>query len=246
MFPKQSPSPSPPISREFNSPLPGPSLNRSERKNATATFKRSKFLRRLVYFRHMDFEFALWQMLYLFISPQKVYRNFQYRKLSSVGFAFVLHLHFLSFLKFLLWVVFIDCIGIGLLVATILWFFSNHYLRKPTCQELDVEWGYAFDVHLNAFFPLLIILHFFQLFFYHVLIRHDWFISRLFGNTLWFIAIGYYIYITFLGYSALPILKKTRFFLYPLTITFFLYLLTIICGWNLCHLLVNFYHYRVM
>ena len=27
----------------------------------------------------------------------------------------------------------------------------------------DVEWGYAFDIHLNAFFPLLMILHFFQL-----------------------------------------------------------------------------------
>ena len=29
----------------------------------------------------------------------------------------------------------------------------------------DVEWGYAFDVHLNAFFPLLMILHLFQLVF---------------------------------------------------------------------------------
>lgn len=28
----------------------------------------------------MDFEFALWQMLYLFVAPQKVYRNFGYRK----------------------------------------------------------------------------------------------------------------------------------------------------------------------
>lgn len=28
----------------------------------------------------MDFEFALWQMIYLFIAPQKVYRNFGYRK----------------------------------------------------------------------------------------------------------------------------------------------------------------------
>lgn len=27
----------------------------------------------------------------------------------------------------------------------------------------DVEWGYAFDVHLNAFYPLLMILHLFQL-----------------------------------------------------------------------------------
>ena len=28
----------------------------------------------------MDFEFAIWQMLYLFYKPQNVYRNFQYRK----------------------------------------------------------------------------------------------------------------------------------------------------------------------
>jgi hypothetical protein len=31
----------------------------------------------------------------------------------------------------------------------------------------DVEWGYAFDVHLNAFFPPLLILHVFQLIFYN-------------------------------------------------------------------------------
>lgn len=28
----------------------------------------------------MDFQYAMWQMLYLFVSPQKVYRNFSYRK----------------------------------------------------------------------------------------------------------------------------------------------------------------------
>jgi hypothetical protein len=46
----------------------------------TAAAKRYKYLRRLVKFRQMDFEFAFWQMLYLFIAPQKVYRNFHYRK----------------------------------------------------------------------------------------------------------------------------------------------------------------------
>ena len=34
-------------------------------------------------YKQMDFQFALWQMLYLFISPQKVYRNFSYRKRKS-------------------------------------------------------------------------------------------------------------------------------------------------------------------
>ena len=46
----------------------------------TAAAKRYKYLRRLFKFRQMDFEFAAWQMIYLFIAPQKVYRNFQYRK----------------------------------------------------------------------------------------------------------------------------------------------------------------------
>lgn len=32
-------------------------------------------------------------------------------------------------------------------------------------MDQDVEWGYAFDVHLNAFFPTMAILHGFQLIF---------------------------------------------------------------------------------
>ena len=46
----------------------------------TAGAKRYKYLRRLLHFKQMDFEFALWQMFYLFTSPQRVYRNFHYRK----------------------------------------------------------------------------------------------------------------------------------------------------------------------
>lgn len=32
----------------------------------------------------MDFEFAGWQMIYLLVAPQKVYRNFMYRKSNSL------------------------------------------------------------------------------------------------------------------------------------------------------------------
>ena len=38
------------------------------------------------HFQQMDFEFAFWQMIYLFISPQKVYRNFHYRKSNKNNF----------------------------------------------------------------------------------------------------------------------------------------------------------------
>lgn len=63
------------------SPLPPPVNCRAN--CLSATTKSYKYLRRLLKFNQMDFEFALWQMLYLLISPQKVYRNFNYRKRNA-------------------------------------------------------------------------------------------------------------------------------------------------------------------
>ncbi|XP_008586823.1 PREDICTED: protein unc-50 homolog isoform X2 [Galeopterus variegatus] len=117
---------------------------------------------------------------------------------------------FFETIKLLLWVVFIDCVGVGLLIATLMWFISNKYLVKRQSRDYDVEWGYAFDVHLNAFYPLLVILHFIQLFFINHVILTDTFIGYLVGNTLWLIAVGYYIYVTFLGYSALDEKEATQ------------------------------------
>lgn len=56
------------------------SLSARDAARHTAGAKRYKYLRRLLHFKAMDFEFAVWQMLYLFTSPQRVYRNFHYRK----------------------------------------------------------------------------------------------------------------------------------------------------------------------
>uniref|UniRef100_A0A2P2I278 Protein unc-50 homolog n=1 Tax=Hirondellea gigas TaxID=1518452 RepID=A0A2P2I278_9CRUS len=255
-----------PLSYRSLSPLPIPATHRND--CMTAAAKRYRYLRRLFKFRQMDFEFAAWQMVYLFIAPQKVFRNSLYRKqtkaqfarddpafvvllclwlcVTTLGFGVVLALGFFDLIVFLLYTVFIDTLLTGCVVASVLWFLVNHYLVKPTCFDQDVEWGYAFDVHLNAYFPSLIILHFFQLFFYHILLQHDWFVSVLFGNTLWLLSVGYYIYITFLGYSALSILHKSRTFLYALPVVASIYLLSLVCQWNLCRALVRFYHYRVL
>ncbi|XP_034287210.1 protein unc-50 homolog isoform X1 [Pantherophis guttatus] len=243
------------------------SLNTRASARHTAGAKRYKYLRRLLHFRHMDFEFAVWQMLYLFTSPQKVYRNFQYRKqtkdqwarddpaflvllsiwlcVSTIGFGFVLGFGFVEMIKLLLWVVFIDCVGVGLLIATLMWFISNKFLLKQQNRDYDVEWGYAFDVHLNAFYPLLVILHFIQLFFIHYVILSASSIGYFVGNTFWLIAIGYYIYVTFLGYSALPFLKNTVILLYPFALLILLYVVSLAIGWNFTKALCVFYTYRV-
>jgi len=264
---RSSTSPPPKVgSSRVKSPLPAPAAYRASCMSAAA--KRYKYLRRIFHFRHMDFEFALWQMLYLFYKPQQVYRNFQYRKetkaqfarddpaflvllsawliITSAGFSLVLGIHFFGFVKFLLYVIFVDMVGVGLVIATALWYISNTFLMKPGVRDADVEWGFSFDVHLNAFFPILVILHFVQLFVYHPLIERDWFISTVFGNTLWLVALSYYIYITFLGYSSLNILKRTNYFLAPLTILVFFYILTLGFNWNLSRSLMDFYKYRVL
>ncbi|KAK3602786.1 hypothetical protein CHS0354_026335 [Potamilus streckersoni] len=264
---------SPPVSPKISSPI-SPfqadkiGLNKSQQDTPlSATAKRHKYLRKLLKFRQMDFEYAFWQMIYLFVAPQKVYRNFQYRKntknqwarddpaflvllsfwlvVSSVGFAIVLGLNFLGFLKFIFWVVFVDCIGVGLVIATIFWFITNRYMMLAPPKGQDVEWGFCFDVHLNAFFPVLMILHLLQLAFVSFII-HDWFFGRFFGNTLWLIALGYYVYITFLGYSALPFLKNTRTLLFPVMGLLLIYILSLILGWNFSKGLCDFYHFRVL
>ncbi|XP_037822709.1 protein unc-50 homolog [Lucilia sericata] len=266
---KQSTSPTPSVVSSYTasrgqSPLPPPANARKD--CLSATTKSYKYLRRLLKFNQMDFEFALWQMIYLFIAPQKVYRNFNYRKqtksqfarddpaflvllvvclcVTSLGFAWVLGLNIWQSISFIFYVVFVDCIFAGIVVATFLWLVTNRYLRTSNLEP-DIEWGYAFDVHLNAFFPPLMLLHFLQLFFYNWLISQPWFISRLLGNTFWLLGLSYYVYISFLGYNCIPHLKNTRLILIPLPIIFLLYLITLIISWNVTISFIDFYKYRV-
>ena len=53
----------------------------------TAAMKRWRYLRRLLHYQQMDFEFAFWQMVYLLSNPRVVYKNFTYRKKTKAQFA---------------------------------------------------------------------------------------------------------------------------------------------------------------
>ncbi|CAH1113106.1 unnamed protein product [Psylliodes chrysocephalus] len=234
---------------------------------ASAYSKCARYLRKILKFDQMDFQFAMWQMLYLFVNPQKLIKLFRARKLSksqyarddpaflvlfaaalsitTVGFSIVLKLSFLQFIKFLFFVIFVDCLGLGVLVATLFWYISNTFFNPKTSLQ-DVEWGFSFDIHLNAFFPPLILLHFIQLFFYNGIISHDWFLSILLGNTFWLCSCLYYFYITFLGYNSLQILNNTRYFLAPVPWILIFYFFTLLMHWNISQIVMNFYRNRVL
>ncbi|KAJ8922167.1 hypothetical protein NQ315_004102 [Exocentrus adspersus] len=229
---------------------------------STAYSKCVRYTRRIFKYDQMDFQFALWQMLYLFVSPQKLMKMFQTRKytksqyarddpaflvlfsgvlcLSSIGVSFVLNLSFVQFIKFLFFVVFIDAIGVGLVLATVLWYLTNTFL-KPQNHLQDIEWGFSLDMHFNAFFPPLILLHVI-----HWLINHNTYLSVFFGNAFWLCAAFYYAYISFLGYNSLQILKHTKVFLAPIPWFILLYLISSLIRWNVSDALMTFYKYRVL
>lgn len=62
-------------------------------------------------------------------------------------------------------------------MTTMTWFLANRYLRQ-NANEADVEWGYSFDVHTNAFFPPLVLLHFVQLIFYNSEFRAEMMLKK--------------------------------------------------------------------
>ena len=205
-------------------------------------------------------------MVNLVIAPRKVYRNFVSRKqskdqfarddpaflvllaaflcLSSALLTVVLGLGFVGFLKLLLWSVFVDCIGAGILVATVLWSFTNYFFCVD--RQHDVEWGYSFDIHLNASFAFLVFIHIVQPVLYYPVLNAQGYIGSFFACTVFLVACSYYLYITFLGYSSVPFLKGTRKLLYIFPFLLLMYFVCIGLGWNISRTVMNFYHYRVM
>jgi hypothetical protein len=93
---------------------------------------------------------------------------------------------------------------------------------------------------------MLILLHVILPLIFSGLVDYPYFISRLIGNAVWFFACVYYVYITFLGYTALPILRNTQVFLYPITFIFIFFVATVSAGWNISQTAMDFYHFRAM
>uniref|UniRef100_A0A5K3FW72 Protein unc-50 n=1 Tax=Mesocestoides corti TaxID=53468 RepID=A0A5K3FW72_MESCO len=112
--------------------------------------KAKTYFSRFYKFRQMDFEYASWQMVNIFVSPQKLYRNFSYHQctrnqwarddpafiillfpwifVSTSIYSSILGHTFWGWLKLLLWSVFVECILSGLVVATCMWIIANHWM----------------------------------------------------------------------------------------------------------------------
>ena len=94
---------------------------------------------------------------------------------------------------------------IGTRIANSFWLLRRH----AHSVDMHVEWVYAFDIHMNAFFPVFVLLSVVQYMLLPVLLQPG-VLSLLLGNTLYLVAFSYYSYVSFLGYVFLPFLNKDK------------------------------------
>mmetsp|Transcript_16603 Transcript_16603/g.24821 ORF Transcript_16603/g.24821 Transcript_16603/m.24821 type:complete len:350 (+) Transcript_16603:166-1215(+) len=117
--------------------------------------------------------------------------------------------------------------------------------RTDTTAQNPVEWMYAFDIHCNAFFPFFIIIYILQYFFLPIVLSNT-FTAFFISNTLYSVAFIYYFYITHLGYRNISELNHTEFFLAPIVVVVFIFLLNFIgypfgLGWNASRIMAHLY-----
>ena len=244
----------------------------AEDKGSSSSASLPEYVQRMMRWRHMDFEYTLWQMLQLCVNPTRVYRTTMYHSRTKHAWArddpaFVVVIMYLlliasvawsltfgerspvAMLQLFLYVVAIDFVGVGAALATVGWWLANTYLHESPSRADEwaaasrretVEWRYAFDVHCNAFVPMLLLLHVGQYLLLPLLLREG-LLPMLVSNTLYAAAFGVYHYLTFLGYSELPFLRRAECFVYPIGAVLLAYVFSLVCMMNVTSFVTRIY-----
>ncbi|GMI29113.1 hypothetical protein TrCOL_g7499 [Triparma columacea] len=136
--------------------------------------------------------------------------------ISTICYTVAFNLPFLSSLRLFVTFLLIHLL-LGFLLSSFLRHLANTHLvaRRNHSVQQQVEHLYAFDIHANSYFVLFIYLHLAQFFLLPLLLSNT-FPALLASNLLYLAAFSHYFYITHLGYRALPFLRNTEYFLYPI------------------------------
>ncbi|KAL4513957.1 hypothetical protein Ndes2526B_g07500 [Nannochloris sp. 'desiccata'] len=183
------------------------------------------YFRRLTKPKQMDWQYTLWTMLQLLISPKTVYRQTTYHRqtkggwarddpafvvLSCGGVAILSSIYSLIFNEsistsfyFTTSCVFIYYLACGFVLATITWNVANKLLHSrspgyhPNSEHTDtVDWPFCFDVHCNAMVPLVALLGGVQLMLCPILLSKSR-LSAALSCLLYAAGLTQYCYVTF-------------------------------------------------
>eukprot|EP00879_Flechtneria_rotunda_P032516 GHRR01035733.1.p1 GENE.GHRR01035733.1~~GHRR01035733.1.p1 ORF type:complete len:176 (+),score=30.00 GHRR01035733.1:30-530(+) len=138
----------------------------------------------------------------------------------------------------------VDCLLLGIAIATAGWLIANRFLRKKNLPQHQVEqhleWLYAFDVHCNSYLPLFLLLYVLQFLVSPFLLWKS-FLSATLSCVLYAVSLSYYHYLNFLGYSALPFLERTEVFLWPIGLIVLALPFAVLTGFNPARFVLSIY-----
>uniref|UniRef100_H3HDR0 Protein kinase domain-containing protein n=1 Tax=Phytophthora ramorum TaxID=164328 RepID=H3HDR0_PHYRM len=236
-----------------------------------------EYFARVLDYRQMDVDATFYQMVTLCVQPAKVYKSAYYRKqtknrwarddpafaviqfafllVATVAWAVAFRVDSAAKLASLLFhAVVVEWLGFGLVISTLCWWIANHQLRQRNqgmgdalYVEQRVEWQFAFDIHCNSFFIMFLFLYVLQ-FLLAPMLASDSFLMLVVGNLLYSLGWGFYTYITFLGYMALPFLHRTEQLLFPLIVILALFISTVVlqavfgAQINFVHISTHYYY----
>lgn len=252
------------------------------RDNLNSRLTVPKYFKRMFAVKSLDFETAFWEMINLLINPKRVYKSSYYQKqtknrwarddpsfviilcfgliISAICWGLMYTTGFIGIFKLILYMVIVDFLLFGLVIATLGWIVANKYFLLPEAKQTEnpnsnsnfpfiskyftfnsiLEWSYCFDIHCNAYLVIWLTLYFIQ-FFFLPLLRMNNVLSTLLGNTLYFFALSYYFLITFYGYNGLPFLKKTEYILLPIIAFIVLWITLTVFGFNMANYMCEAY-----
>src|SRR5882724_5883110 len=97
---------------------------------------------------------------------------------TAILWSLVYSLSLLSTMRLSLMMISRDFLFTSLMVATLLYLFSNALLLAPpthaATDSTRVEWAYAFDVAINSFFPCFLALGLAQLLLVSIITKDNW------------------------------------------------------------------------
>jgi hypothetical protein len=186
----------------------------------------SRYLRRAFSVAQWDLEATFYQLIYSCRAPARVYKLTQHRKqtknqwarddpafvalllaflaVSAVGYGVAYEYPSPLAYGWLVLQAWLHFALSGAALATASWAVANRHMLAPvllahSAGEQEVEWLYAWDVHCNAFVPVLLACYVGQYALLPLLLR-DGFLPALAANALYACAAAHYVYITFSGY----------------------------------------------
>ncbi|WWC67971.1 uncharacterized protein I206_101890 [Kwoniella pini CBS 10737] len=240
--------------------------NNNSRNNSNGLYL---MLKRLTKFRSMDFELAFWQLTYLVVAPRRVYKQTYHHKqtknqwarddpamlllisgcliVSGIAWSLLNQYTFLQTILTIFLFIFRDFLLFSIIISFLLYLISNKLLlsiplsinNNNNDDDNKVEFSYSFDVSVNSFFPFFLTIYIGLLPLYNLVIRDNW-ICLWVGNTLFLIASVQYVYVTYLGYVALPFIARSELLLSPLLPIFGGYLLSLL-GFNISKFILQVY-----